>query len=258
MRVDVNAAMHRQMEIFSSDTGWQAETPACTIISVNDDMFHGDPDSYFRVGLEAAILVSQLVSSPRMESTDASILVFPCGHGRETRFLKALYPRARIFAGDLDEDGINFCSTVLGCLPIQSNEDFSLVELPMNCDVIWVGSLVTHLSEGRTKELIELLLKSLAKGASLIFSSHGEYVADKLRNGPNYGIDEEGTMTLLRDFEARGYGYCDYSKNSNYGISIISENWFFDLASELKIDCNLEFFPTHWDNHHDIISFTII
>jgi hypothetical protein len=255
MRSDTRLAMIEALRHHSLQSREMiTETLPISIISVNDDMFHGDPVTYFRIGIEAERIVTSYLSN----KTNPRILLLPSGHGRETRFIKGKYPEANLIACDLEIDAVEFCETVLGCTPLLSNEKFSEVDFPKECDVIWMGSLITHISETRAIELISILIGSLKVGGSLVFSSHGDFVASILKSGPNYGIDSEGTKELNKDYELFGYGYSNYPGQDNYGISVIKPIWFQNFVSSLTVSHSISIKERFWDNHHDVIAITLL
>lgn len=79
------------------------------------------------------------------------ILDFPCGHGRALRYFRAAYPDADILVSDINEPGVEFCRTQFGAEPFRSYVELEKTELPPNMDLIWCGSLLTHLDERRSK-----------------------------------------------------------------------------------------------------------
>jgi SAM-dependent methyltransferase len=234
-----------------SDAGFEGYLSST--ISINDDMFQGDSQAYFRIGLESLEIIERNSIISNGWDYRKVILVLPSGHGRELRFIKARYPKARIVACDIEEDAVEFCKKVLNCEPLLSNMDFKLLQIPLNCDVIWVGSLITHLSSQRTESLVSKLWSSLKPGGTLFFSSHGQYVADILNEGPNYGLEEESSKLLLKNYYGSGYGYANYPGRENYGISVITEKWIRNFVSSLKPICEMSFLPREWDQHQDVI-----
>ena len=82
-------------------------------ISRSDIMYEGDMARYLRVGLSGLKAIEAAIQRcPRRAIK--TILDFPCGAGRVGRYLAARYPEARITACDLDREGVDFCSEVLG------------------------------------------------------------------------------------------------------------------------------------------------
>ena len=116
-----------------------------TVISPNDEMLAGtDYAHYLAVGVSAMQNVHDTLKMHGL-SSPSSILDMPCGHGRVTRALRAVFPAADISVCDLNEDGVDFCAKHFDARPFLSSSDFSTLDLGRKFDVIWVGSLITHL-----------------------------------------------------------------------------------------------------------------
>ena len=77
------------------------------------------------------------------------MLDLPCGFGRVTRFLCARYPAASITVSDLDRDGVDYCAARFNAQAAYSVRDFRDLQLGGAYDLLWVGSLITHLPAPR-------------------------------------------------------------------------------------------------------------
>ena len=90
-------------------------------------------------------------------------------------------------------------------------------------DLIWCGSLVTHLSEEATADLLKFFYDHLLPNGLCIFTTHGRLSAELIRtNAETYGLTVDAQQQVLSQFYANGYGYTDYSKQPGYGISLVS------------------------------------
>src|SRR5262245_3795498 len=78
-------------------------------LAPDDDMYLKGPDWYFSVGEDAARYILTALSISRLAAVQ-SILDLPCGHGRVTRHLRAMFPSATIACGDVDRSGVDFCA----------------------------------------------------------------------------------------------------------------------------------------------------
>ncbi len=81
----------------------------------------------------------------------------PSGHGRVLRALKAAFPGAHLTACGHRRDGVEFCARVLGATPIVSRENPAEIELEGPYDLIWCGSLLTHMDAARWPGFLDLL-----------------------------------------------------------------------------------------------------
>jgi SAM-dependent methyltransferase len=152
------------------------------------------------------------------------IMDFPCGHGRVTRFLRAAFPEATIYAGDLNQSGVAFCAERFGTEPVISQVDLDAVDLPGNLDLIWCGSLITHLPEQACLTVCRRLVDSLAPGglAGITVCSRG--MAWAQRN--LFKTIEDGRFdTIDASLRETGFGYEDYPGATGYGMTFVDLRW---------------------------------
>jgi len=224
------------------------------LVSPEDDMtWSSQADFYFEIGLSALNFIEharQLAGNP----PPTQILDLPSGHGRVLRFLKARFPAARLTACDLLEDGINFCAANFGATPVLSDPDPAEIDLPTDSfDLIWVGSLVTHLDAPAYRSFLRQFARWLAPGGLLLFTSHGHAAADKAREGNSYFLSEEGHRAMLEGYQQSGFGYADYPKRPGYGVSLSSRAWVVrSLAQEAPQLALVAAWEAAWGGYHDI------
>jgi SAM-dependent methyltransferase len=217
-----------------------------------DEMYkRNDKRHYFAVGRSALANVRTA-----LEEADApapqSILDLPCGHGRVLRFLHAAYPAARFTACDILRDGVNFCAATFGAEPVYSSEDVSRIALRRRFDLIWCGSLVTHLDAPRWIEFLRLFARVLKPGGVCVFTAHGQYVAECMRDRQwRYGIPDHDR--LLADWTAKGFAYQSYAEQPGYGISLSTEAWIREQIARVPKLRWVAHHPCGWDNHQDVV-----
>jgi SAM-dependent methyltransferase len=194
-------------------------------IAPEDTMFREvDEDSYFRVG-EAAIRVIESVRGALPGTYEAPqirrILDLPCGHGRVMRFLRVAFPDAEIAACDVDRSGVDFCAETFGATPFYSVEDPREIQIEGQYDLIWCGSLFTHLDMPAWEGFLDLFQRLLAHNGILIFSVHGRRAVNLLRRGVNdLGLGQERVGRLLDAYDQHGFGFQEYPNQEGYGISL--------------------------------------
>ena len=162
----------------------------------------------------------------------ANILDLPSGYGRVLRMLKVAFPEAKLAACDVDHDGVDFCHRVLGATPIHSNDDPEEVEINAEFDLIWCGSLFTHLREDRWDGFLDLFERALVPGGVVAFST-----MDRLDVGTleTLGMTADQARDLQRGYDARGVGYHEYidperpDKKSDmpddWGLTLAAPKW---------------------------------
>ena len=138
-----------------SETERELLSKVSTRIYYNDGMYDGDGAHYYKVGLSAISCINEAVESARLTAV-RSILDFPCGSGRVLRFLVHRFPEAEITACELERGPVEFCVRTFGASPAFSSLNLNEVSLGKKFDLIWCGSLVTHLNETGILALIKL------------------------------------------------------------------------------------------------------
>jgi SAM-dependent methyltransferase len=223
-------------------------------ISSEDDMYGGDGDHYFKAGLSAIDCLDEALQ--QAESTTINeILDLPSGYGRVLRFLVHRFPKARITACDLMPDAIRFCAETFGAAPAQSSYNLEELSFATKFDLIWCGSLITHLDADRTRGLLRFFARQLAAEGLLVFSTHGDFVAAQLSNLVElFGMNPSSIPRLAEPFHEQGYGYLDYPEHSGYGISLTARTWI--IAEALEVGLTEVYFRAQgWDNLQDVFGF---
>lgn len=224
-------------------------------ISPEDTMWT-NAEHYFSVGFSSLQCILQALNNTQRERYEIkTILDFPSGWGRVLRFIKAYFPQSQITACELDENALKFCGDQLKVNTLMSHEDFSEIKIEKKFDLIWCGSLITHLSEDRTKKLLKFFFNTLNDKGILVFTSHGRYSRKLLiHKEKDYGLSEDQILDLLRQYETIGYGYVDYDEGIDYGISLARPSKILQLLEEAENFKVIGYNERLWDNHQDVIA----
>ncbi len=224
-------------------------------ISPNDGMFDPDfPEAYFKVG-ESALHCIRLSLDAAGESTVDNILDFPCGHGRVLRTLKRAFPDAELTASDIDHDGVDFCSETFGAKGVYSDHDLGKVDLEAGFDLIWVGSLFTHLPDSRWWSFLDFLIERLAPDGLLLFTVHGRWSARQIREdrSPLAG-SREAQLQMLRGFEASGFGFAGVGDQEAYGTSLTTPAAVLQRIQVFEDIRVLSYLERGWGSHQDVVA----
>jgi SAM-dependent methyltransferase len=148
------------------------ESKVIRTVSPDDDMFDRSLDEYIETGREALRLIS-LAALAVPKTGFQRILDLPCGYGRVLRVLRAAFPRSEITACDLDKRAVDFCAETFGAVTAYSDRDPSRIMLSGQFDLIWCGSLLTHLDVDHWTGFLDLFERVLAPYGVLALTTHG-------------------------------------------------------------------------------------
>jgi len=212
-------------------------------IAPDDDMYHDNTEIYFNVGRSALMdcIAPALEASPKPRFR--RILDLPCGYGRVMRYLRAAFPNSEIVGCDIQRAGVDFCAKTFGATPVYSSEDPTKIELPGPFDLIWSGSLLTHVDAERWGQFLDLFRSVLAPFGVLVFTTHGRLVAHRLRVGlldSDSWLGRERADRLLRDFDRHDFGYEEYpvpnrgfeNQELSYGWGLSGPRWVVERVME--------------------------
>lgn len=182
------------------------------------------------------------------------ILDLPCGHGRVLRVLKAAFPGAALTACDIDRGGVDFCAEQFGAEPVYSVEDPGRIPLSGPFDLIWCGSLLTHLDAPVWPAFLSRFRSLLSPDGVCVFTTHGIGAVEYIRAGRSpYGHVDAGK--LLRWYERYGFGFLPYHTGGRYGVSMSSAAWVLGQVRKLP-DARLVLYTEKgWHNHQDAVAF---
>ncbi len=197
-------------------------------VAPDDGMVAADlPEQYFDLGRRALELIhfsSELCNKPHYPE----ILDLPCGHGRVLRWLRAHYGYANITACDLDRSGVDFCAKQFGATPVYSQPDLRELPFAAQFDLIWVGSLVTHLNRERWLATLDSLVRWTKEDGVIVFSTQGRSVTSLLARGRKNIAENIDKPALLDQFAREGFAYQRYFESNtqeDYGLAVTSPEW---------------------------------
>lgn len=222
-------------------------------IHPKDQMFTGNMERYLGVGEDAMRRISGVLSQEN--KTPTRVLDLACGHGRVARHLKARFPDAEIVGSDVMPHAVEFCATELGLTPHLSSRDLAEVEFDKPFDLVWSGSLMTHLSEANARKMLSLMVRSISNSGVAAWTVHGRHAASKFDAGKwTYNLSAEKFGALVASFRNDEYAYTDYEHMKDYGISLTPLSWILRELNSFK-ECRLiACIERGWDEHQDLIA----
>jgi SAM-dependent methyltransferase len=199
-------------------------------IAPGDEMHRaGHEEQYFLAGQSALRCIASAMEAAGIEARSGwpgKVLDLPCGHGRIMRAMKVAFPNAGFTACDINLDGVDFCARTFGARPVHSKFRGEELDLEDRFDLIWCGSLLTHLDNDRWPGFLDFFERSLAADGLLVFTVFGPEAARRLRTRENeYELTPEKAAAILRDYDRDGFGYTDYPGQQDSGMSLASPDW---------------------------------
>jgi SAM-dependent methyltransferase len=219
------------------------------LISNDDLMFvAGQTAHYFHVGEDGLNNVLSSLVRSRLERVE-SILDLPCGHGRVARHLRAAFPEAKMSFCDIDKGAADFCARTFDGVPLYSSSELTQVPLHRSFDIIWIGSLFTHVDESRTRRWLRYLCDQLTSDGILLATFHGVWV----RESHNQEF-KRNYRRLLRQVDRYGFGYARQSRLEDYGVSVSLPWKVVEMASAMENVRILGYTERGWDENHDVLT----
>jgi Methyltransferase domain len=225
-------------------------------VHVDDQMLRSNEPTwvahYLNAGQEAVKLIEQSLASDGRRLDDVtSVLVFPSGYGRVIRHLVTRVSPKRITACDIDPNAVRFCTAEFGIHGLQSHVDLASITLPDSYDIIFIGSLLTHLPPEQCIDLLRTLVPRLCPRGHLVFTTQGESCMNHLEwYGPEFKAAE---ASIREQVLSRGIGFLPYRGKATYGICIHSQQYVSTTMREHFRHLRLvEHKERAWDHHQDV------
>lgn len=220
------------------------------LIANDDEMApDGDLDQYLEVGRAAVEIILAAMLLARRERV-SSILDLPSGAGRVTRHLREAFPEAALFVSDLNKSHQNFAARHFGATPIDVAPDFSDAP-PRQFDVVFVGSLLTHLDETHFHRALAWFLDALAEDGLLIVTLHG-------RRNTRLGLADLGDRVRQESYARyleRGFLF-DATEQTTpvpYGCARLSPSWLMRHLEREPRATVLGFLEAAWVDNQDAL-----
>lgn len=219
----------------------------------DDGMYEAGGDEHYlgcgASALDAILSALAVAGTPR----PGAILDFGAGAGRVTRWLRAAFESAAIGACDLRASDLDFCRERFGADIWVSGTDIGALSAPRAYDLIWVGSVFTHLSARDGRALFARLMSWTAPGGVLVLSSIGRAaLARQAAQGPF--IHAAGWDRIERDFREGDFGYADYEGGAGYGLSLIRPSWWARTVEDAAGARLVLMAEQAWDGLHDVVA----
>lgn len=157
-----------------------------------------------------------------------SLLDFAAGYGRVTRFLVAEYGCDNVFVADIKTKAVDFVREQFGCEGWPSSFTPEAFTPNRKFNVIYVGSLFSHLPEELFKRWLVVLRNLLTENGILILSTHDISLVNS-KNKNEYIFIEDSEDKMFTEVEDA------IEEANNYGAAYIGEARVASLFSQCDI-----------------------
>jgi SAM-dependent methyltransferase len=236
-------------------------------VSASDDMYvDGWSTSYLTGGLSAGREIRASLDAAGKVIAKGVVLDFPCGYGRVLRLLKEMFPDSQIVGAEIDAAALNFCRRTFSVQGYASSPARGLrsLSLPHRFDLIWCGSLITHIDESAAVDLLDFFCRHLADRGVCVFTTLGQKAASGMmaKKEKRSELSEQGVEKLLRDYHEKGYGYTDYSwadasSSGSNGLSLTSRSRIIEMARSVGRWEPVYYRESGWHELQDVYAFRL-
>jgi hypothetical protein len=200
-------------------------------ISPLDRQYRDHPKQYLLWG-QRAVHCLRVAMQAGGRDHPGSILDLPSGHGRALRAIRAAFPDARITAWDLDRDAVDFCARVFGAIPVHGEPDPAANTIDERFDLIWCGSLLSHVDAHHWGGFLRLLSQLLSPRGLLVLTTRGRRIAGLMRAGRSrFGLTFREVRMLLDEYGRDGFAHLEGGAGGAEGVSLASPAW---VCSQLE------------------------
>jgi trans-aconitate methyltransferase len=244
-----------------------------------DDMLdtQESKNHYFEIGRSALHIISEAMLLSGRTQFDR-ILDLPCGGGRITRHLVKFFPDAKIYIDDIVAEKREAVRNQFAVELASCARDFRGA-LDLQFDMIFVGSLFTHLNEHMFRDALNYLIGSLSPGGLLIMTTHGRLAAawaaseqrklgksrrrksllDTLRRRPRPVAIEDVLEAIEGSYVETGFGYTEYraftqAYGKSYGATFVTPSRLMQLIQARTDATILGFKERGFASHQDVLT----
>ena len=227
-----------------------------TVMSPSETM---TGDNYMWVGQSAVEAIVTSVASSLLTSVN-TVLDLPSGHGRVLRHLVKLFPGAQFDVCDLDGEGTAFCASQFSAGIVPAEVELTKTVFPRLYDLIWIGSLFTHLPQETTMRWLSFLSRQLTPKGIIVATFHGRW-SMRMQELIPY-TDAERWAEVVRGYHAGGYGYVDYAPGlghdfvpGSYGVSAVRPFRLMQMIEHITGTRIVHYQEKGWGENQDLLAF---
>jgi len=154
----------------------------------------------------------------------------------------------------MSRDGVDFCASTFDAEPVYSCDEPEAIPVRKgHYDLVWVGSLFTHLEGPKWERFLKTFRDALRPGGVLVFTTHGslahKYMATRAFH---YGHDDAALGELAAAYDRDGFGYVRYPDSDwHYGTSVSRVDWVEARVRAVGGLSLVQQVDHGWDAHQD-------
>lgn len=191
--------------------------------------FNKSLNAYFRLGHQTALLLREVLKEHTAEKAK-SFLDFGSGYGRVTRFLPyALGKDIEVFTSEVKSEAVAFNENELGFKGIHHGSQAESFPTDRQFDIIFAGSIFSHLPEKMLEEWLTRLTEVLSPNGLLLFTTHNTTLDKSLDSSVDFHYttnSEDAVLSMVSDH---------LSDTSEYGTTYISDRKIAQLMGDLNL-----------------------
>ena len=171
------------------------------------------------------------------------------------RYLRAAFPEAELHVGDLWTEATEWTARQFRADIIAGNADFS-ARFAARYDVIFCGSLLTHLPEHLSIKLLDFLTEHLAVGGIALVTACGRKNLEWEKSHFNAKVfsTPEHLAALTQDYFEGRFAFTPYPGQTDYGRSFTPVSWFHNYVVKRPDLVMTRFSERAWDDNQDVVT----
>lgn len=187
---------------------------------------------------QAGRIAVELLDEAADDLATSSPLDLGCGHGRVTRWLARRVDPSRVTVTDLDPSAVRFCCSEFGVNGFVCSTDPTSLLVTGAHDVVWMGSVITHLDRAAAHLLLSAVGRIIPPGAVVLATQHSADLCAGLAKTMPWLLRRQAELEagLARD----GWAYADYPHHGGgYGLAFATDEAMRMLAASVGMGITL-------------------
>lgn len=184
-------------------------------------------EEYMRTGMQTAHSLWSWWQAEKGSKMPSTILDFGGGYGRVSRFLPAHFPQAEITVSEVKADALTFQQLQFGFNILWHTSAAHSFSVNQKFDLIFAGSVFSHLNKNDFEAWLQTLLAALANGGILAITTHN--IATIKKNTPFLFVPnaEDFVLPAVQD---------GLRNKTEYGSTYVSDAYLQSLFNQHQMD----------------------